>query len=352
MPADFSAAAKAAKASIPVPPLNLETILRRSHAERASERLRRIGVSVAVALGIAGSAVALAASLNQGIHVWIFGSTVKASIQSFAQVRAPMAADVERIVKSADFPVVMPAGVPKDYRVMWIAYSPAEHPAFISVNYQASSGAGMGVTVMQTSGVEHNRALLQQSASARTTTNALHFEIGGETVLVQGRHVTPAQASGVERAMRSATAAQALAELETHVTRLVVLAPVMTAPLELAAERTAPLSGKNFLLARWGLHELQARAAHNQPLRDPRAIQVTNIPSVHGAPDYRNATVRFARPIAIAAGGVRTIAQALRRAKIAPNCNCAILAHQSSGTYALWKIDAAPPYRAEKLTGR
>lgn len=352
MPADFSATAKHARLQIAVPPVDIDAIRERSAGSGARARLRRIGASIAVSLGIAGSAVALAATLNHGVHVWIFGNTFEATIRSFAQVRAPMATDVERVAKSAAFPVTLPAGVPKGYRVMWIAYSPADHPTFITVNYQTPSGApGMGVTIIRTSSIERERALLPQSSSARTTTRGLHFEIGNETVLVQGPHLTPARSSDVERAMQSATPAQALADLKSHLTRLVVLAPVMTTPLELAAERIAPLSGKNFLLARWGLHELPARAARNQPLRDPRPIEFTNIPSVHGQPDYRNATVQFARPVAISAEGVRVVVQALQRAKIGPQCGCAILVHQEARTYTVWKIDAAPPYKADKLTG-
>src|SRR5579872_1096947 len=105
MPADFSAAAKGARMQIVVPPLDIEVICERSYAEKVSDRLRRSAISIAVSLGILGSAVALAASLNQGVHVWIFGNTFEATIQSFAQVRAPMAADVERIATSAAFPV-------------------------------------------------------------------------------------------------------------------------------------------------------------------------------------------------------------------------------------------------------
>lgn len=339
MPADFSTIAKAARLQIAVPPLDSAAISERTRVHSASERLRRIGISVAVSAGIAGSAVALAATINQGIHLWISGNTLHASVQSFAQVRAPMASDVERIAKSAAFPVTLPAGVPKTYRVMWIAYTPAEHPTFISIMFESPSHTGgMGITLVQTSSIEPNGAL-RGSGSARTTTHGRHFQIGAETVLVQGRHVTPAQASAVERAMASNPPAQTLADLQTHLTRLLVLAPLPSVSLELAAEGLAPKTGKNILLARWALHELPARAARNQPLRDPRPIEFTNIPSVNGQPDYRNATVQFARPVAIAANGVHVIESALQSAHIGPNCGCAILVHQAAGTYRIWKID-------------
>ena len=352
MPADFSLAAKHARLQIAVPTLDIAEIRERSTASSARARLRSLALSIAVSLGIVGSAVALA-SMNQGIHVWIFGNTFQARIQSFAQVRAPMASDVERIAESAAFSVTLPEGVPEDYRVMWIAYTPADHPTFITVRYQTPSDKpGMSVTVIQTSSIERNPALLAQTPGARTTTHGHHFEVGGETVLVQGLHVTDADASAVQRAMASATRQHALADLESHLTRLVVLAPVPSARFELAAERLAPRSGKNFLLARWALHELPARAAHNQPLRDPRTVQATIIPGVRGGPDYRNATLKFARPVAIPADGVQIVAAALRRARIGPNCNCAILVHQSGGSYAIWKIGAAPSFKTEKLNGR
>lgn len=339
MPVDFSTAAKAARAQLAVPVVDVEAIRERSHAG-VGARLRTRIISCAIALGILGCGAAAFASIGGGIHLWLFGNTVEATIESFAQVRAPMASDVERIVKSAPFRVMLPVGVPRDYRVVWIAYSPAEHPTLITMSYQTPSGApGMTVTIVQTSTVERNRALLAQPAAARTATQARHFQVGAETVLVQGRQMTPTQASRVERAMRSESPQKALADLGVHLTRLLVLAPAPSVPLEVAAERLAPPNGKNMLLARWALHELPARAQNHQPLRDPRPIQFTNIPSVNGHPDYRNATVTFARPIAIGAEGVRFIESVLKSAKIGPNCGCAILVHQANGTYSIWKID-------------
>lgn len=341
MPVDFSSAAKAARAQLAVPAIDMDAIGVRSRTG-VGVGLRARVFSWAIALGVLGTAAALAAGAHKGIHLWMSGNTMEAAIQSFAQVRAPMASDVERIANSAAFPVTLPVGVPTNYRVVWIAYSPSEHPTLITIKYETPSGApAMAISVVQTSSIERNRALLPPSPTPRTATHGWHFEIGSETVLVQGRHVTSAQVLNVERTMQSKTPAQALADLQAHLTPLLVLAPVPSVPLELAAERLAPASGTNMLLARWALHELALRAQANEPLRDPRPITVTNIPSVNGQPDYRNATVVFDRPIAIQAGAVKSIESILRRAKVGPGCSCAIVVHQANGNYDVWKIDAS-----------
>lgn len=342
MPVDFSAAAKAARAAIPVPALNLHAVRERSKSAAIAERARRILLAAAVSVGVLGSAAALAANLDRGIHVWMFGNTIEASVTSFAQVRSPMAADVERIVKSAAFTVTLPAGVPKNDRILWIAYSPADHPTFVQILFANPSGAlPLSAAVLETSSIERNRALLAQAAGPHTTSRAEHFTVGPETVLLGAPALTAAQKARVQHAMQSDTPARAQADLDAHLTRLLVLAPVASIPIELAAERVAPRSGKNVLLGRWALHELPARTAHGEPLRDPRPIVFTNIPSVNGQPDYRNATVQFARPIAVSAAGARSIEAMLRRAGIAPDCACQVLVHRTGpAAYEGWRIDA------------
>lgn len=137
-----------------------------------------------------------------------------------------MTADVEHIVKTAAFPVTLAAGVPKNYRVMWIAYSPADHPTFVQVLFANPSGVSpLSVAVLETSSIEQNRALLQQASGPHTISRADHFEVGQETVLLGGHAITPAQKDAVQHAMQSDTQAQALADFQAHLARREVLAP-------------------------------------------------------------------------------------------------------------------------------
>ena len=342
MPADFLQAAKAARSAIPVPALNLESIRRRSQAERASDRWRRALVCVAASLGLIGGAVALAANLNRGIHVWMFGNKIEANVTSFAQVREPMRQDVRRIVEGAAFHVLLPAGVPNDLRVLWIGYTPAAHPTTVTISYVHPSGApGMGISLFANSALDADKKRSPNGPAQSLITRGVHFTIGDETVLVQGPHVSQAQVSRIERAMRSQTAAQAEAALDSQLPKVAVLDAIPSTPVVIAAEGRAPLGGTSLLLGPWALHEIPARAAGDQPLRDPRSLEYLDIPNVHGRPDYRNARMQWRRNIAIPAAGVRVIEAMLRRAGIAPDCACQVLVHGTGpATYEGWRIDA------------
>ncbi|HET9095272.1 MAG TPA: hypothetical protein VFN37_01310 [Candidatus Baltobacteraceae bacterium] len=105
------------------------------------------------------------------------------------------------------------------------------------------------------------------------------------------------------------------------------------------AERIAP-AGYNVLLGQWDIHQIPNLAAKGKALRDGRTVNITNIPQVHGQPEYRHARLQWPKAIAIPADGVRAVAAVLRSEKPGPNCDCAILVHQNSGAYAVWEIDA------------
>jgi len=337
MHSDFSATAKNARMQIPVPPLDIEAIRERSAANGARERVRRLLAGAAMALGAVGAAAALASTAG-GWHLWMFGNKVELVIQSLGIVRYPVAADVRNVVARAAFPVVLPDGVPPRLRVLGIAYSPMDRPTLMTIQYgNASEPWVVAVSLIDTEKIAADEKLLPAGPEPAFTTQGYHFRIGRETVLVQGRHISAADAQRVEAVMEHESPAQTAAAFDALLTHIIVLQKV-TPQVAQAAERVAP-PGKDVVVADWDMRLIPRLATQGKPLRDSRIVYLSSIPQVHGQPDYDNATLYWPKAIAIAPNGVRAIATALRRSHTGPNCNCAILVHASNGAYTVWKID-------------
>jgi hypothetical protein len=140
MPTDFSVLAKHARLNLAVPTLDIGAIRARSSASGARECLRRLAAATAIALCAGGAAAAFAGTAG-GWHLWLFGNKVEVAVQSLAIVREPMAADARAVVKRAAFPMMLPDGLPRELRVLGIAYSPIERPTLLTVQYGNGSNA-------------------------------------------------------------------------------------------------------------------------------------------------------------------------------------------------------------------
>jgi hypothetical protein len=337
MQSDFSAVAKNARLQLSVPPFDFDAIRARSTAFSARERLRRLLASAVIGLGIVGAATALASTVG-GWHLSIFGNKAHVSIQSLGMIRYPHASEVRELVARAAFTVTLPADVPPELRVTWIAYSPIEQPTLMTVQYgNASQPYATSVTLIDAQTLNADQQLLPPGVAPDFMTKAIHFRIGREVVFL-GTRTSPADAQRIQSAMEHESPAQTASAFNTLLPRITVLQKVTPQVAEVA-ERLAP-PGNNVVVADWDIRIIPRLAAHGQPLRDSRTIYLTNIPQVHGQPDYRNATLTWPKAVAIAPDGVRAVAAALRRSHINGKCNCAILVHAANGAYAIWKIDA------------
>lgn len=333
MHADFSSAAKAARAQLVVPAIDVESIRNRSQADGIRARLRRLVVACAFALGAIGAGMAFAANTG-GVRVWLFGDKAMLEIKSFAMTREPMPADLKRIAQSATFQVVWPVGIP-DARIAWVAYSPADHPDFLTVNYFDNSGhATTGVSIVDSRYVQTNRALLPKTNVVGGRTPYI-WRVGEETVFMT-RGQNAARAAAIRSAMLRTSASTSLSQNESFATNIIV-APGAAAFLK-TAERIAP--DGSVLLPAARIPELARLSARNKPFADGRTIIATNIPSKKGEPDYAHATLQFAHTVAIPAAGVRDAAAALARAHVRRTCGCAVLIHHAAGGYTVWTIDA------------
>lgn len=340
MHADFSAAAKNARAQIFVPAVDIEAIRNRSRRAGVGARLRAVAVSSAIALGILGTAAAFAANFLPGVHVWFIGNKAVATVQSFAIIRQPMARDVRRIVASAAFPVVLPANVPRGTRVRGMMYSPADHPEMLTIQYRNASGKEiLGVTIIDDAKVARDRALMPNGpAQGVVTTGGQLWHLGREIVGAKSRFLSAAQMDAVRSAMQRTSPGQSLVQFEALLPRISV--QNVSPKIADVAEKHAS-AGNNVLLGKWEIHQIPNIVAKGKPLRDARTVYLTNIPQVHGQPDFRNATLFWPKSVAIPAEGVRVVAVALQRSHIRPACGCAILVHWTgSGPYTVQKIDA------------
>ncbi len=336
MPVDFSNAAKAARAQIAVPAIDMNAIGVRSRTGVGvglRMRLRRLAVVCAFTLGAIGAGVAFAANAG-GVRVWLFGDKALLEIKSFAMTREPMPADLKRIAQSATFSVVWPVGIP-DARIAWVAYAPADHPNFLTISYLDGSGhATTGVSIVDSRSVQTNRALLPKTNVVGGTTPYI-WRVGEETVFMTRGH-NAARVAAIRSAMRKTSASASLSENEA-VAASIIVAPGAAAFVE-TAERIARRN--SVLLPAARIPELARLSARNKPFADGRTVIATNIPSKNGEPDYAHATLQFAHAIAIPAPGVRDAAAVLARAHVGRTCRCAVLIHHSTRGYTIWRIDA------------
>lgn len=337
MPADFSTAAKAARLQITVPPVDIEAIRGRSAASSARARMRRLAFALTASLGVIGGAIAFA-NIGGGVHLWLTGNGVRAVVESFTTVRDPRAADVKRIASHATFPVVFPVNVPGSARSWWIAYSPADKPDMITIQYRDALGKPyLGVTLVDNAKIRRDIGLMPAGPAQAKTGKAVHWQIGGETVIAQSSRMSQSDIAGIKAAMQNESASRSQAAFEASLPKIVI--EQVQPRVAQAAERIAP-PGSNVLLGKWDIHQIPTLAAKGKALRDGRTVNITNIPQLHGEPDYRHATLQWPKAIAIQADGVRAVAAVLRSEKLGPNCDCAILVHQNGGAYAVWEIDA------------
>lgn len=337
MPADFSTAAKAARLQIAVPPIDIEAIRERSEASGARARFRRFVLSIVVTLGVLGTAAAFA-GIGGGVHLWLTGNGVKAIVESFTTVRDPMATDVKGIVSHATFSPVFPVGVPRTAKSWWIAYSPADKPDMITIQYRDALGKPyLSVTLVDNAKIRRDIGQMPAGPAQTTSSKGAHWQIGGETVIAQSRHVSEIDIARIRTAMQDESPAHSQAVFEAALPKIVI--EQVQPRVSQAAEQLAP-AGNDVLLGKWDIHQIPILAAKGKALRDGRTVNITNIPQVHGRPDYRHAMLQWPKVIAIPADGVRAVAAALRSANIGPNCECAIMVRRNTRAYAVWKIDA------------
>jgi hypothetical protein len=347
MHSDFSARGKSARELIPVPALAMDSIRSRSHAAGARDRIRAFAACGALSIGALGAAAGFHQQISDGVRVWFSGTQAAVAIRSFTMVRNPTAADLRSVAARATFPIVFPVGVPAGTQLTRMFFAPADHPNFVFVEYHnARANSNTSFTLLDSTAINPSDVALP-AAPLRTPAGALRqWRAGAETVL------GPRNDDRIETAMANASPSESLAAAETMTRRIVVLGG--TPGIADIAEHLAPPGDRSVLLGPERLTVIPGLVKSNEPLFDSRTVYLSNIPSVHGQPDYSKATLTFPHVIAVSAGGVRAI-DAVLRASGEPGdaCACEILFNERESaprTYRIWKIPVAPGATASAYT--
>lgn len=351
MGSDFSAMGKAARALIPVPELSMDSIRARSHSAAARDRVRALIVCGAIRLAVLGAGAAVGEKLYDGVRVWLSGGKAALTVRSLVMVREPTASDLRDVVARATFPIVFPVGVPAGTRVTMILFAPAERPNFVEVQYRNErTNFNVGFSLIDSATVNTNEATLPTGSWRPPFQAGYQWRVGRETVLVpKFARISLHDVNRIEAAMMKASPEGSLALIGTMLRKVMVLG--VTPELADIAERYAPPSGRSVLLDPQLIRRIPSLVQQGKPVVDDRTIYFSNIPSVHGEPDYSRATLHWPRVIVISAAGVRAIDAVLRFTGTRDDCDCEILFNQpSNATYWVWKISMSASPTARKYS--
>lgn len=302
MPSDFVQRARVAFAALPVPVVPLAGIRARSRRRDLRDRASFAAAGAAVLVASFGVASGAGAAITDAIRVWISGGTAAIDVRGMTVTKHPMRSDLADVVARATFPVVFPVALPHGMRLWQLMSAPSDHPTTVTVEYTSAGGALLGFTLIDASSVTAG------SAPAGLPNQAVRrWTAGREVVIVPASRA--AKTAPIERAMQKTTPAASLAATGLLAARIVSFdAPFK---VEIAAEKIAT-DARSVLLDGRPLSLISSLARAGRPLLDTRTVTLTDIPQVDGSPDYRHATLRFSRGIAVSATGVREIAAYLR----------------------------------------
>ena len=337
MASDFSATGRAARALISVPEVPMGEIRVRSRKAATRERALII-VGGAMSLVVLGAGIAVGAKVYDGVRVWLSGGEAAVAVRSMVMVRQPMASDLRNVAASATFPIVFPVGLPAGTRVSMIMFSPAERPNHITLQYRnARTKFHAGFSLFDSASIHANDATQPAGAERPPFRAAYHWQVGRETVLVLKTSISIHEADRIEAAMTQVSPASSLTSTELMLRKVTVLGG--SSELADVAELYAQVTSGCVLLDEQKVRDIPRLVKQGKPVLDTRTVYLSNIPSVHGEPDFSKATLTWPKVVVIPVRGVRAIEAVLRSTKVHANCACEILFKQADDeTYWIWKI--------------
>lgn len=341
---DFSAKAKEARANIRAPEVPMGQILARSAQIQTNSRLRAIFLGGVMSLAMIGTAAAFGTQIFDSVRVWLSGNNGTIVIKSFAMVRYPRESDLQAVVSNATFPVVMPVGLTAGTHVRSLIYAPINHPNMISIQYVNDRTARLeGFTIIDTGTINAGPPPLPGMPL-----NAARWTIERETVLVSRKILRPSEMTRIKKAMMVTSPR----ESQTVTKPLLYSATVLgTSPdLSHIALRYTPSSGNSVVIGRHFTDSIAPLAKRGKPLIGSNTTYLTNIPSIHGEPDYAKATLRWPPTVAISSAGVRALAAVLRYAHAGASCDCSVVInHTDSIHYRVWVLHPGSAIKAFRV---
>jgi hypothetical protein len=337
MASDFSTIGRAARALISVPEVPINEIRARSYKAAARERVRNV-VGGAMCLVVLGAGVTVGAKLYNGARVWLYGGEAAVTVRSMVMVRQPMASDLRALNAHTTFPIVFPVGLPAGTRVSMIMFAPAERPSSVTLEYRNDrTNFHAGISLFDSATVNANDATLPTGAERPPFRAAYHWQVGKEIVLVPKTSISTHDAERIEAAMRRVSPASSLASTDSMLRKVTVLGG--SSELADVAERYAQATSSSVLLDEHVVRDIPRLVKQGKPVLDTRTVFLSNIPSVHGEPDFSKATLNWPKVVVVPVVGVRAIDAVLRSTKVRGTCGCEILFSQPDDeTYWIWKI--------------
>lgn len=351
MGSDFSAMGKAARALLPVPELSMESIRARSRSAKTRDGVRALILWGVIGIAVLGASAAVGERLYDGVRVWLSGGKGAVVVRSLVLVRQPTASDLRNAIEGATFPVVFPVGVPAGTHVNMIMYAPAGRPNSVTIEYQNErANFKAGFSLFDSAMVNTDNASLPTRLARPRFGQVDQWTVAGETVFVPKGLIALPELNRIKAAMMKASPPDSLAVTETMLRKVTVLGGA----LELAdiAERYAPPGGRSVLVDRQQLRRISSLVKQGKPILDPRTVYLSNIPSVHGEPDYSKATLHWPKTVVISADGVRAIGAVLRSTGAGgDDCGCEVLFNQPSRTtFWVWTIPISTSVTVKKYS--
>jgi len=327
---DFSAMAKRARAQISAPEVPMNFIVARSREARRRGRVRALVICGALSVATIGTAAAFGTSIYDGVRLWISGNRAAVVISSFAMVSEPTANDLRSAMAHATFSVALPIGLPAGTRIVRMWYAPAARPNILGLDYQnARTKLRSGIALFDSTAVNSGDAVLPTGSLRPPFQESYRWQLGRETVLVLKRTISLPDVVRIKAAMMTVGPTASLAATEPMLSKARILGLAPNLP-QIAAHY-APSSGHTVVVGPQMLRSIPDLAKRGDPMLDTRTVYFSNIPSLHGEPDYSRATLHWPRIIAISAAGVRAIDAVFRFTRSGNNCNCAMLFNESNG---------------------
>lgn len=348
MPFDFRAMSKAAREAIVVPDVHIEDIRSRARAESLQIRARILAAGIAACVVVAGASMAFGGKVYQGVRLWLNHGKVRVSVSSLVMMRYPMMPDVLSMTRRATFPIIYPVGIPAGSRIDMALFAPQDHPNAVDISYHNERAHfDVGFLVFDSSAVEAT-GTPPLGVSMSIAGGVYQWSVGRETVIVPKSHISSEDANRVRAAMMAATPAGSLNGLMPMLRHVSVQDPASA--LEQVAERYAPPSGQSVLLEPHELLQIPQLVRDAKPWLDQRTVYLSDIPLVHGEPDYSKAKLSWPKVPVITVAGVRAIAAVLQATGPA-DCSCGILFHQlSARTYWIWEIPVRPSAPVQRFS--
>ncbi len=206
MQSDLRAACEAARLGIAVPEIPLAAI--RSAAERAptpNNHHKRIIAVILSSFVIAGAAAA--AEYWKGAHVGFgpFGNSLRISTTGPFHLKVnPTREDLRDLARQATFPVRFPSGLPAGTTIAEVGYG----PSIILADYNLPGTWRRSNHLLRVV-LADPRALTGSSEphafvfriGGLAATGSVHWNVGGEVVIVMRSLATPAEMQNIKRAM-------------------------------------------------------------------------------------------------------------------------------------------------------